>query len=104
MFENLRNLARLRAELEPLRRGALTNLLVEEKQYAFMRSTANAAVIVVFNNDRKPATVEFEVPAQRFVEGTLLIDRLNVARDVRVTGGRIKVEIPGRSASIFSVR
>ena len=104
VFENLRNLARLRAELEPLRRGALTNLLVEEKQYAFMRSSGGAAVIVVFNNDRKPATVEFEVPAQRFVEGTLLIDRLNTARDVRVTGGRIKVEIRGRSASIFSVR
>ncbi len=104
VIENLRNVARLRAELEPLRRGALTNLLVEEKQYAFMRSTASASVIVLFNNDRKPATLEFEVPPQKFAEGALLIDRLNVAQDARVEGGKIKVLLPGRSAAILSVR
>ena len=39
----LENLARLRAQLEPLRRGALASLWVEEKQYVFARSTANAS-------------------------------------------------------------
>ncbi len=61
LFEYIRRLTTLRRELEPLRSGKLLNLHVSEQQYAYARTTANAAVVVVFNNDDKAAEIEFDV-------------------------------------------
>ena len=47
-------------ELE-LRRGRSLDLLDEEQQYAYARLTDKAAVIVIFNNDTKPAEVSFDI-------------------------------------------
>ncbi len=104
VFEHLQKLLRLRAQLESLRRGALTSLFVEEKQYAYARTTERASALVVFNNDTKPATVEFAVPAANFADHATLTDRLGLAPDVRINGGRVKVQLPGRTASIFTTR
>ena len=45
VFEHLRRLARLRAELEPLRRGRSLDLLDAEQQMAYARMTDRASVI-----------------------------------------------------------
>ncbi|HEX8180517.1 MAG TPA: alpha-amylase family glycosyl hydrolase [Pyrinomonadaceae bacterium] len=100
--EHLRLLARLRRELEPLRRGALVNLYVAEQQWVYARTTAQSAVLVAFNNDASPATFEFDAAATNMREGTRLVDRLGASRDVRVTGGKLKVTLPARAASILA--
>ena len=100
-FDHVQRLLSLRAELEPLRRGRLINLYVADQQYAYARATPQASVVVVFNNDAKPATIEFDARQAGIEEGVRLRDRLGVAPDVIVSGGRFRVVIPARAASIF---
>ena len=104
VFAHVRQLARLRAELEPLRRGVLTNLHVADQQYAYARTTPRASALIVINNDSKKATVEFDIARVNFANGTVLVDHLGISRDIRVENGRIKIDLPGRSASILSAR
>jgi glycosidase len=104
IFEHVRHMARLRAELEPLRRGSLVNLHVAAQQYAYARTTERSSVIVVINNEAKPATVEFDVSRIGLPEGARLFDRLEVSAEARVTDGKLKTNLPARSASVFTVR
>lgn len=100
LFEYIRKVTRLRAELEPLRRGTLVNLHVSEQQYAYARTTKSSSVIAVINNERKTAQVEFDVSALGLANGVVLTDRLGVAREVRVENGKLKVTLPERSVAI----
>ncbi len=104
LFEHVRKLLRLRAELEPLRRGTLVNLHVAAQQYAYARVTDRSAVIVVINNETKPATLDFNTAQTKVEDGTRLSDRLGVSQDVRVTNGSLKTTLPARSASVFTVK
>jgi glycosidase len=104
VFEHIRRMARLRAELEPLRRGSLDTLYVSEQQYAYARTTPRASVIIVFNNDTKPASLEFDVGPAKLSDGTMLSDRLNVIKDTKVEHGRVHVELPARAASILAAK
>jgi glycosidase len=101
VFEHQKLLGKLRVELEPLRRGNLINLVATEHQYVYARSTANALVIVAFNNDQKQATVEFRVDDMKIANGTSLLDRLGKVKDVRVVNGIVKFELPARSSAIL---
>ena len=101
VFEHLQRLGRLRAELEPLRRGALVNLYVADQQYAYARRSERASVIVAFNNDNRPATIEFDVSAVGFVDGATITDRLGSASDLLVKSGKLNVSLPARAAGIF---
>jgi hypothetical protein len=94
----------LRAELEPLRRGRSLDLLDAEQQMAYARMTDRATVIMVFNNDTKPATVEFDVTEARLANGARMLDRLGASQEVRVEGGRMRVSLPARRAAILTVR
>ena len=104
LFEHVRKMLRLRAELEPLRRGALINLHVAAQQYAYARVTERGAVVVVINNDTKPASFDFNLAQTNIEEGTRFSDRLNMAQDVRVADGAFKTTLPARSASVFAVK
>jgi glycosidase len=101
VFEHQKLLGQLRAELEPLRRGNLMNLVATEHQYVYARSTTNASVIVAFNNDKKPALVEFSVADTKLSSGVSLMDRLGKVKDVRVANSRIEFELPARSSAIL---
>ena len=101
LFEYIRRLTTLRRELEPLRTGALINLYVSEQQYAYARGNA---VVIVFNNDDKSAEFEFDVSRLGLRNGAVLRDRLDVNRDVTVRDGKLRVNLPKRSAAIFSHR
>ena len=101
VFEHQKLLGQVRAELEPLRRGILINLVATEHQYVYARSTANTSVIVAFNNDQKPAMVEFSVADLKLSNGVSLTDRLGNVKDARVANGMIKVELPARSSAIL---
>ncbi len=82
-FAHLQKLLKLRQQLEPLRRGELLNLYAREQQYAYARVTNKQTVIVVFNNDAKPAEVEFSVavkPAGRPVSNERPTTRAKISR------------------------
>jgi len=104
VFEHQKLLGRLRAELEPLRRGNLINLVATEHQYVYARTTANAWVIVAFNNDKKAVEVEFTVADTRLPTGGTLVDRLRNVKDVRVMNGIVRFEIPADSSAILTLR
>lgn len=104
VFDHLRRVAGLRRELEPLRRGKLSTLSVSDQQYAFARSTARETVIVVFNNDKQDATVEFDASPIKLRAGAQLADRLGRAKEVRADGSRVRVAMPARSASIITIK
>jgi len=101
VFEHQKLLGQLRAALEPLRRGNLINVVATEHQYVYARSTANASVIIAFNNDHKPARVEFSIADTKLSHGVSLTDRLGNVKDVRVTNGMIEFELPARSSAIM---
>src|ERR1700759_5356830 len=78
VFEHLKRLTKLRAELPALRRGSLLQLYDEEQQTVFARVLEGQAVIIALNNDIKPATFEFETGALNLADGMNLADRLGV--------------------------
>jgi neopullulanase len=105
LFEYIRRVVHLHAELEPLRRGALKDLYVAEQQYAYARTTPRSSVVVVINNDARPATFEFGVAEANFKDGARLADRLETLRgETRVENGRVKLTMPARSASALVER
>jgi glycosidase len=100
--EHLRLLGRLRRELEPLRRGTLVNLYVADQQWAYARKTPTNAVVVAFNNDTRPAAFEFDAAPTALGDGTRLNDRLDEGRFARVSDGKIKLNLPARTAAIYA--
>jgi glycosidase len=102
LVQFIRRLTTLRRELEPLRNGALVNLYVAEQQYAYARMTRDDAVIVVFNNDDKPAEIEFDLPRSRFQVWKTLYDRLGEGSAVNVIGGKLRATLPRRSVAIYA--
>jgi glycosidase len=104
VFQHQKLLGRLRMELEPLRRGNLVNLVASEHQYVYARSTANSSVVVAFNNDTKPATVEFNVADTKLANGATLADRLGNVRDARVTNRTVTLQIPARTSAIVTAK
>ena len=101
LFAYIRKLAHLRSELAPLQRGALANLYVSEQQYAYARTLRGASVVVVINNDKKSAEIEFAVGPNVSPPGAMPTDLLGVAKAVQVREGKMKVNLPERSAAIF---
>lgn len=98
-------LGQLRKDLEPLRRGSSLDLLDEEQQLAFARVTLKGAVIVVFNNDTKPADINFDVSMIKTISGNaVLTDQLGKLGDVKVTNGTVKLSMPARTAAIFAAK
>ncbi len=101
VFNHIRKLTQLRAELEPLRRGRLVNLYASGQQYAYARQTTSQFAIVVINNDKKTPIIEFDVSRLGLANGTLLNDRLLRIRAVQVEDGKLRVTLPERSAAIL---
>jgi glycosidase len=105
LFDYVRRVVHLHTELEPLRRGALKDLYVADQQYAYARTTPRSSAVVVINNDAKAATFEFSVAEANLKDGARLEDRLGTLRgETRVEGGKIKLTMPMRSASILVPR
>jgi glycosidase len=101
LFQYIRKLTHLHTELEPLKRGSLVNLFVSEQQYVYARTLPGAAVVVAINNDKKRAEIEVEIPRTVLADGSLLVDRLGVIRQVQVQSGKLKLNLPERSAAVL---
>jgi len=104
VFDHLRRLTHLRAELEPLRRGTMINLEVSDQTYAYARVTDRLSVIIVINNGAQVETVEFNIAGTRLADGETLVDRLGLGPPVRVESGKIKLKLPARAAGVYTVK
>jgi glycosidase len=105
VWNHLAALGRLRREFSALRTGRTLDLLDEEQQMAYARLTDRQAVLVVFNNDTKPAEVAFDVSMIKpFPANSVLTDRLGKIADVNVTGGKVKLNMPARTAGVFTLK
>jgi glycosidase len=102
VFERVRALARLRAELPALRRGTTVDLLAEEQGYVYARVLAESVVVVAFNNAAAPATLDFSVRDLGFGDGDTLTDRLAGVAPVRVEAGRVRLSLPARAAAVLT--
>jgi glycosidase len=101
VFQHVRRLTRLRAETEPLRRGALVQLLAEEQVYAFARKGGSGSAVVVINNAPRAAEVDLDVGAVGLPEGARLVDGLGALPAAEVRDGRLRAALPPRSAGVY---
>jgi glycosidase len=103
VFDHLAKLGEIRKLHEPLRRGRSLDLVDEEQQFVYARLTDKAAVIVVFNNDTKPAQVNFDISfiSKQIPVNATLVDALGKLPDVKLADGKFSATIPARTAGIF---
>jgi glycosidase len=104
VFQRVQKLAALRADLACLRRGKQIDLYVSDQQYAYARVAGNQSAIIVINNDLVQAAFEFEVAPAMVKDGGTLCDQLGTSTEVKVSGSSIRVEIPARSAAIYTLK
>jgi neopullulanase len=101
IFERVRALARLRAELPPLRRGRHVSLAVTDQTYAYARVAEGGAAVVAINNGTAPAELDVPAGPTGLAEGVALQDGLGAAAPIRVLGGRLRMSLPPRSAAVY---
>jgi glycosidase len=101
LFQYIRKLTRLHRELEPLQRGELVNLYVSDQQYAYARKTKTSAVVVVINNEARAVEIEFDTTPAGLRNGAGLVDHLGAGKEMQVSGGKLKVKLPERSAMVL---
>jgi glycosidase len=104
VFERVQKLAGLRSDLVSLRRGKQIDLYVSDQQYAYARVSESQSAIIVINNEIVPAALEFGVGPAVLKDGSTLCDQLGTSKEVRVSGSSIRVEIPARSAAIYTLK
>lgn len=105
VWNHLAKLGELRKESGALRKGKTLDLLDEEQQMAYARVYANTAVIVVINNDKKPASVRFDVSMIKpILPDETLVDELGKIGNVKLANGEFSTTIPARAAAIFTTK
>ncbi len=100
-FEFVRRVVHLHSEIEPLRRGELINLHVADQQYAFARKSNTGIAVVLINNDKKSALVDFSVSPAGLSGSLGLVDRLGALNGIRVQDGKLKLTLAPRSVSVL---
>lgn len=101
IFKHIQKLARLRASLEPLRRGRFVSLLSGEQAYVFVRVTDPDRVLVAFNNSAEPLTVNVPLAGSGIPEGAALQDLLGGAPPAQASSDSIELRLPGHSAAVY---
>jgi neopullulanase len=104
IWDHVRRLARLRGELEPLRRGPMINLCVSDQQYGYARTGRTGPVVVLINNAAEAAEVSCDLAPLGLGEGTIMIDRLSAAPDLNVVAQKVHARMPPRTAGIYTQR
>ncbi|MGB8510570.1 MAG: alpha-amylase family glycosyl hydrolase [Pyrinomonadaceae bacterium] len=106
VFDHLRRLTKLRAELPALRRGSLIQVYDEEQQTVYARVLGDQVVFVAINNDTKPATIEFKFSDAGIPPGARLVERHDFVGGIgaRIQGDDVKLTLPARRETILSVQ
>jgi glycosidase len=107
VFERVKRLAKLRADLPALRRGSLVHVYDEEQQTVFARVLPDQTTFIAFNNDTKPATLKFKLshagldPRGRYSVRT---DGLGLGGNAggRFQGDDVELQMEPRSVAVFT--
>jgi glycosidase len=102
VFNHLRQLARARAGSPALRHGSVLHLHDEEQQTVFARVHEGRAAVIAFNNDVKPATLDFDVRRAGLADGAQMRNLLAQNLTARVEGGRLRLSLPARTAVVMA--
>lgn len=102
VWNHVARLAKLRRDLEPLRRGRLLHLAVNDQTYAYARVTDRDRVVIVLNNDRAEQTVTVPAEALKLPDGTRLADALGGA-GATVMNGELSLKLGARSGAVLRV-
>lgn len=105
VWNHLAKLGQIRQKYPALRNGKSLDLLDEEQQSAYARVLGNQAIVMVFNNDTKPAEVKFDIAMiKQIPTSSTLKDELGKIADVKIENGKVKFTMPARTAGIFTVK
>lgn len=105
VWNHLAKLGQLRQKYSALRTGKSLDLLDREQQMAYVRVLNNQAVLMVFNNDTKPAEVTFDVGIIKEIQlDATLKDQLGKVSDIKVDNGKVTLMMPARTAGIFAAK
>jgi glycosidase len=102
IFSYVQSLLRLRREHAALRFGKLWHLASDDSSYVFARETEEERLVVAFNNADQPRELRIplaDTPAQKAAEA----GRLFGDAKAELAGGEIRITMPARSLSIFSL-
>jgi len=101
IHSRVRLLTALRREVEPLRRGSVSQLLNEANACAFARITDESAAIVAFNNGDKEQSFTLTLP-KNLAEKTELFNRLAGNHPVVISNGQISITLQARTAALLT--
>jgi glycosidase len=101
---HLKALLTLRQGTPALRRGRTMNLHVADTAWVYARVLEGRAVVVAFNTDAVPATLDVPAGPAGLADGTPLEDRLGSGATARVEGDRLRIALPARESAIFVSR
>jgi neopullulanase len=106
VWNHLAKLGQLRLNYGALRTGKSLDLLDGEQQMAYARlMDEKFAVLVVFNNDTKPAEVSFDVSMINAIpKNSVMKDELGKVENIKTENGKVKFTMPARTSAIFTVR
>jgi neopullulanase len=101
VHDHVRKLLALRRELSPLRNGETTQLNSLGQTCAFARVTSDSSVVVAFNNENHPRTLQLVLPP-RLAAQSRWFNRL--AEDVAIPAadGVLTLQLPPRSAALLT--
>ncbi|HEV3199970.1 MAG TPA: alpha-amylase family glycosyl hydrolase [Bryobacteraceae bacterium] len=94
VFEWMRGLLHFRQEHPALRRGGLVQLLANQDQYAYLRSSPEEHVLVVLNRAGSAKALEIDVDDLSMPEGLRFQPFPAGAPDVAVSAGKLTIEQP----------
>ena len=94
IFNWMRDLLHFRQAHPSLRRGGLVQLLVNQDQYAYLRSSPEEHVLVVLNRAGNAKPIEIEVDDLRLPEGLRFKSFPAGSPDVTVSAGKLVVNQP----------
>jgi neopullulanase len=106
VWNHLAKLGQIRQQIGALRTGKSLDLLDAEQQMAYARlMDEKQVVLMIFNNDTKPAEVSFDVGflAQIPLNSTWK-DELGKVSDFKLNNGQVKLTMPARTAGIFTLK
>jgi glycosidase len=102
IFTYVQSLLRVRRDHPALRFGKSWHLASDESSYVFARETDEERIIVVFNNADQTRELRIplaDTPAQKAEDAVLLFGDAKAD----LGGGQVRMTMPGRSLSIFSL-
>jgi glycosidase len=103
VFNWTRDLLHFRQEHPAVRQGGLIQLLVNQDQYAYLRTSAEEDVLVVLNRAGHEKAIQIDVDDLPLKDGLRLSPLAAGAREALVSNGKIVIEQPGE-IQIYSAK